>query len=105
MAMKKIKLTIDDKPIEVNEGSTVLDAAREAGIYIPTLCYNPSLSSDGNCGLCAKNTFCKLQKVVDSLSPREKIFPIANRNISVDTDQHHLQSELKKGKSSCIRYC
>lgn len=34
-----VKLTIDNKPIEVVEGTTILKAARKAGIYIPTLCY------------------------------------------------------------------
>ena len=47
-----ITLIIDDKQAEVSEGTTVLEAAREAGIYIPTLCYHPSLPSDGSCELC-----------------------------------------------------
>lgn len=34
-----IKLTIDNKQIEVAEGTTILKAARQAGIHIPTLCY------------------------------------------------------------------
>ena len=34
-----IKLTIDNKPVEVPEGTTILKAARQAGIHIPTLCY------------------------------------------------------------------
>ena len=34
-----IKLTIDNKPVEVAEGTTILKAARQAGIHIPTLCY------------------------------------------------------------------
>ena len=34
-----IKLTIDNIPVEVAEGTTVLKAARQAGINIPTLCY------------------------------------------------------------------
>jgi len=34
-----VKLTIDNKPVEVTEGTTILKAARQAGIYIPTLCY------------------------------------------------------------------
>ncbi|MBR5784871.1 MAG: [Bacteroidales bacterium] len=34
-----VKLTIDNKPIEVAEGTTILKAARQAGINIPTLCY------------------------------------------------------------------
>ncbi|MBE6343525.1 MAG: 2Fe-2S iron-sulfur cluster binding domain-containing protein, partial [Lentimicrobiaceae bacterium] len=37
--MKMIKLTIDNRPVEVAEGTTILKAARQAGIHIPTLCY------------------------------------------------------------------
>ena len=47
-----ITLTIDVKQVEVNEGATVLEAAREVDIYIPTLCYHPGLPSDGSCKLC-----------------------------------------------------
>jgi len=38
-----IHLTIDDKPIEVPENRTLLEACREHGIHIPTLCYHPAL--------------------------------------------------------------
>src|SRR5690348_6215605 len=34
-----ISLTVDDQPVEVPEGSTVLDACNELGIDTPTLCY------------------------------------------------------------------
>ncbi|MBO5957656.1 MAG: iron hydrogenase small subunit [Bacteroidales bacterium] len=37
--MKMIRLTIDNRPVEVAEGTTILKAARQAGIHIPTLCY------------------------------------------------------------------
>jgi len=37
--MDKIKLTIDNKEIEVAKGTTVLDAARTVGVHIPTLCH------------------------------------------------------------------
>ena len=37
--MEKIELTIDNKKIEVDKGTTVLKAARQAGIDIPTLCH------------------------------------------------------------------
>jgi predicted molibdopterin-dependent oxidoreductase YjgC len=50
--MDKIKLTIDEKEVEAPAGSTVLEAARGAGIYIPTLCYHPDLSPYGSCRLC-----------------------------------------------------
>jgi len=47
-----ISLTIDDKRIEVEEGSTVLDAAEKLGIHIPTLCHHKSLAPYGACRLC-----------------------------------------------------
>jgi len=37
--MDKIKLTIDNKEIEVAKGTTILDAARTIGVHIPTLCH------------------------------------------------------------------
>ncbi len=37
--MEMIKLTIDNKPVEVEKGTTILHAAKKAGINIPTLCY------------------------------------------------------------------
>jgi len=41
--MAKIKLTIDNKEVEVEKGKTVLQAAQSAGIYIPALCAHPDL--------------------------------------------------------------
>jgi formate dehydrogenase (NADP+) beta subunit len=38
-----VKLTIDGKEIETKAGTTILEAAKSAGIYIPTLCYHPDL--------------------------------------------------------------
>ncbi len=47
-----IKLTIDGQTVEVPEGTTVLKAARQAGIDIPTLCDHPQLTPYGGCRLC-----------------------------------------------------
>jgi formate dehydrogenase alpha subunit len=45
-------LTIDGQSLEVAAGLTILQAARAAGITIPTLCYHQDLSVDGSCRLC-----------------------------------------------------
>lgn len=47
-----IHLTINDNPIEVPEGRTLLEACREHGIHVPTLCYHPALEPYGGCRLC-----------------------------------------------------
>jgi NADP-reducing hydrogenase subunit HndD len=52
MRKKKINLTIDEKPISVPEGTTVMDACQRLGIHIPRLCYHPDLSLAGSCRVC-----------------------------------------------------
>jgi formate dehydrogenase major subunit len=47
-----VNLTIDGKPVQVPDGTTVLQAAQAAGIQIPTLCNHPSLKPFGGCRLC-----------------------------------------------------
>jgi bidirectional [NiFe] hydrogenase diaphorase subunit len=47
-----VKLTIDNKPVEVDENASILEAAIKAGIDIPTLCYNPELTIAAACRLC-----------------------------------------------------
>lgn len=47
-----IKLTIDGQTVQVEPGTTVLQASRQAGIKIPTLCHEEQLSSPGACRLC-----------------------------------------------------
>jgi predicted molibdopterin-dependent oxidoreductase YjgC len=50
--IKTVSLTIDGAKVEVPEGTTVLEAAIKAGIYIPRLCYDPDLKPYGACRLC-----------------------------------------------------
>ncbi len=47
-----INLIIDGKPVQVSGGQTVLEAARQSGIYIPTLCHLENLIPYGGCRLC-----------------------------------------------------
>ncbi|QGP91643.1 NADPH-Fe(3+) oxidoreductase subunit alpha [Neomoorella glycerini] len=50
--MADVTLTIDGKRITVPAGTTVLQAARNNGIFIPTLCHDPKLTPWGGCRLC-----------------------------------------------------
>ena len=47
-----VKLTVDNKPVEIQEGATILAATTKAGVTIPTLCYNEELSPAGACRVC-----------------------------------------------------
>lgn len=47
-----MKLTINGQEVEAREGQSVLDAALDAGIFIPHLCKHPDLEAVGGCRLC-----------------------------------------------------
>lgn len=47
-----VQIVVDGKTIAVHEGQTVLDAALDAGIFIPNLCHHPDLMPYGACRLC-----------------------------------------------------
>jgi predicted molibdopterin-dependent oxidoreductase YjgC len=47
-----ISLTIDGQAAQAPAGTTILDAAKIAGVDIPTICYHPSLTANAVCRLC-----------------------------------------------------
>lgn len=48
-----VKLAINGTPVEIEEGSTILDAANKLGIRIPTLCFNPIVEAYAACRVCS----------------------------------------------------
>jgi predicted molibdopterin-dependent oxidoreductase YjgC len=52
MADTTLQITIDGTTLQAEAGKTILEVAREHGIYIPTLCYHPRLLPIGSCRLC-----------------------------------------------------
>lgn len=52
MTKKMINLTIDGIKISVEEGTTILEAARANSITIPTLCYLKDINPIGACRIC-----------------------------------------------------
>lgn len=47
-----VNIKINGVPLQVEEGTTILDAAKKINIKIPTLCYNPDLHPWAACGIC-----------------------------------------------------
>ena len=50
--MRTIKLTINGLPVEVPEGTNLLNAAKRVQVKIPSLCYHPDLPAWAACGIC-----------------------------------------------------
>lgn len=47
-----VNLKINGMPVQVEAGTSILDAAKKVNIKIPTLCYNPDLPAWAACGIC-----------------------------------------------------
>ena len=47
-----VNLTIDNIPVEANENTTILEAAKSVGIKIPTLCYLKEINEIAACRIC-----------------------------------------------------
>jgi iron-only hydrogenase group A len=52
MGKFEVNLKINNIPVTVEEGTTILDAAKKLGFRIPTLCHHPDLCVAGNCRVC-----------------------------------------------------
>jgi bidirectional [NiFe] hydrogenase diaphorase subunit len=50
--MEKIRLVIDGKSVQAPQGASILEAAKSAGIKIPTLCHDDNLEPYGACRMC-----------------------------------------------------
>ncbi len=79
--VKLVTLTIDGRPVTVPEGTTIWNAARDAGIDIPALCHDPRYSPVGVCRMCVVDIgqrvlaaacvrTCEENMTVDTVSPR-----------------------------------
>lgn len=102
-----VRLTIDGREVEVEEHTTILDAARTAGVNIPTLCYLRDINEIGSCRVCAVevegidqlvascNNYVLDGMVVRTNSPKVR----AARKVNVEL----LLSRHKTACTSCVR--
>jgi NADH-quinone oxidoreductase subunit G len=65
MAEELVNLTIEGVPVSVPKGTTLIEAAKQAGVLIPHYCYHPSLSAPAVCRMCLVDVE-KSPKVVPS---------------------------------------
>ena len=102
-----VNLTIDSIPVSVEEGTTILEAARSLGISIPALCYIKGLNEIGACRVClveldgmenlvtsCKKT-CEEGMVVHTNSPRVR--EARRVNVELILSQHDCRC------ASCVR--
>ena len=84
--MSEILLQIDGREVKAKEGMTLLEAARSAGISIPTLCHHGKLNPYGACRICVVEVDAggKTSLVASCLYPVEKNLVVRTRSEKVD---------------------
>lgn len=95
--METLKLIINGNNVETSPGTTVLEAALTAGIYIPTLCYHPQLTPDGSCRLC----------LVDIKGTEEPVIACdtkAAQGMIIKTDSPRRQEERREALKKVLAY-
>ncbi len=84
--MSEILLEIDGKEVSATEGMTLLEAARGAGISIPTLCHHEKLEPFGGCRICIVEVDVRgwTKLVVSCVYPVEENLVVRTRSEKVD---------------------
>src|SRR5512138_1403533 len=83
-----VNLKINGKDVQVSEGMTVLQAAAEAGVTIPTLCDHPDLTPFGGCRLCVVD-------VKGSRTPMASCTLLVENGLVVTTDTPKLAEQRR----------
>jgi predicted molibdopterin-dependent oxidoreductase YjgC len=98
-----IQITIDGHPLDVDQGITVLQAARQHEIYIPTLCDFPGLPSHGSCRMCIVEIKGRPNTPTACTTPVENGMEIQTSSPKVQSLRGELlQLLLSEHPSSCL---
>ena len=100
--MNMITLTIDGVSVSVPAGSTVLEAARAAGIHIPTLCYMKGLNEIGACRLCVVDTGARALQAACVLPAAEGMTVKTNTPAVRNARKMNLELLLSNHDKKCL---
>ncbi len=105
--MTAVNLKINNRPITAEAGQTILEAARENGIHIPTLCYLKDITKSGACRVClveVKNGRTLLSACTTPVSEGMEVFTNSDRAIKGrKTSVELILSNHSKDCLSCVR--
>lgn len=101
--MRKITLTIDGQDVQVNADTTVLEAVREIGIDIPTLCYHPDLSLHGSCRVCVVEDLNSNRLLTSCVAPCVDGMKISTRSVRArNARRMNLELLLANHPNECL---
>jgi len=104
-----MKIIINGKDIEAREGDTILQAASNAGIRIPTLCHLKGAAPGGSCGLCeveadgkaVRACVFKVKEGLEIVTDSEKIYERRRARLLELADKHRFDCEFCERCMDC----
>lgn len=101
---KKINLKIDGIQVSVDEGKTILDAARQLKLHIPTLCYHEDLCVAGNCRVCVVEQTGARNLVASCAAPASEGMEILTNSLKVrNARKHIIELLLSEHNADCTK--
>ncbi|MDD4920554.1 MAG: NADH-dependent [FeFe] hydrogenase, group A6 [Bacteroidales bacterium] len=104
---KKVKITINGQPVEIDKGTSILDAAKQIGVIIPTLCYHKDLCVAGNCRVCIVEIAGQKRLAPACATPCEEGMDVLTNTHKVRNSRKHiielLLSEHNADCTSCYK--
>lgn len=99
-----INLTINNKPVSVKEGTTVLAAAKKLNINIPTLCNHDDLCVAGNCRVCVVEQKNARTLIASCATPVSEGMEINTNSLKVRNARKHIvELLLSEHRSDCTK--
>ncbi|MFC2151601.1 NADH-dependent [FeFe] hydrogenase, group A6 [Bacteroidota bacterium] len=99
-----VNLKIDGIDISVEAGKTVLDAAKELNIHIPTLCYHEDLCVAGNCRVCVVEQEGARNLVASCAMPAQEGMVIHTNTLKVRNARRHVvELLLSEHNADCTK--
>ena len=78
--IQPVKITIDGQEVFVKPEITILQAAQQNGIHIPTLCHHPALSDRGGCRMCVVEVDGAPRLVASCVTPVRDVMEVVTVN-------------------------
>ena len=104
---KKIKITINGQTVEIEKGTSILEAANQIGVIIPTLCYHKDLCVAGNCRVCVVEVAGQKRLAPACATPCEEGMDVLTNTHKVRNSRKHiielLLSEHNADCTSCYK--
>jgi NADH-quinone oxidoreductase subunit G len=106
-----MKIIIDHKEVEVNEGITILEACRSVGIKVPTLCFLKDISSNASCGVCVvevkgartllRSCITKVAEGMEVITNNSRILQARKMNVELLLANHPLDCQTCDRNMNC----